>query len=147
MSLIMKIVLIKPTQGVDIGLQKGSGSGYETVQKQRAKFEDLYFEAEIDVKKAKSGGYGFYGPFVQGPPDGRFLYLDIGTYAGQKDSVWGGRLKIPLTGIPETVVKESISIAEITMETIIPGVAKNGGPNCGTVKPFPGWHQVKKESK
>jgi hypothetical protein len=147
MGLTLRIILIKPTPGVDIGIQKGSGSHYETVQKQRAQFEDLYFEAVIDIKQGKSGELGFYGPYIQGPPTGRFLYLDIGTYAGQKDSHWARRLKIPLTGIPENVIKESFSGNAVMLEAIIPGISRDGGPNCGTVKPFPGWHQNKKENK
>ena len=36
---------------------------------------------------------------MHGPPTERFVYVDIGTYAGQKDTLWSRRLKVPLSGI------------------------------------------------
>jgi hypothetical protein len=31
----LRIILQKPTAGVDVGVQRGRGAGYETIQKQR----------------------------------------------------------------------------------------------------------------
>jgi hypothetical protein len=83
-ELTLRIVLESPPIGVHFGLQKGRGSNYETIQKQRSKTRDLHFECMIKVK-AKSKGIlpTFVGPFVQGPPGERFVYLVIGTCAGQ----------------------------------------------------------------
>ena len=39
----------------------------------------------------------FAGPFVQGPAGERFVYINIGTYAGQLNTPWSRRLKIPLS--------------------------------------------------
>ncbi|MBY0504737.1 MAG: hypothetical protein K2X03_12560 [Bryobacteraceae bacterium] len=117
-----RIILEQPPAGVDIGLQKGKGHAYETVQTQRSTGADLVFEFTTPAKLG--------GPFVQGPPAARFVYLDIGTAAGQVGSIWTRRLKIPLTGLPEGVD---------SVETFVPGKARDGGPNCGTVKPFAGW--------
>lgn len=36
------------------------------------------------------------GPFAQGPPAARFVYVDVGTYAGQKNTPWARRMKVPL---------------------------------------------------
>src|SRR5689334_11406568 len=94
------IVLLQPPEGVDFGLQKGSGSNYETVQKQRSASGELHFEFTATIRRNKdSADPDFKGPFVQGPLQGRFVYIDIGTLAGQTDSVWSRRLKIPLKGI------------------------------------------------
>ena len=88
------IVLQQPPAGVDFGLQKGSGNSYETVQKQRSVSGDLYFEFTVTLKRNKdSVDTDFKGPFVQGPLKGRFVYIDIGTLAGQTDSAWSRRLK------------------------------------------------------
>jgi hypothetical protein len=81
----------------------------------------------------------FGGPFVHGPAGGKFLYLDIGTFAGQKDSPWNRRLKIPLSGISPALLKRAVVGNAPSLETKISGTAKDGGPNCGTVKPFEGW--------
>src|SRR3982751_6139724 len=98
-ELTLKIVLENPPGGVDFGLQKGRGSKYETIQIQKSSDKHLAFEFEISVRFNQDGLPNLLGAFVQGPPTQRFIYIDIGTYAGQKDTTWNRRLKIPLVGI------------------------------------------------
>ena len=105
MEISLRIVLRKPTAGVDFGLQKGRGSKYEVVQKQRSAGKDLEFEFSVGVKTDKDGAPDFSGPFVQGPRGDRYFYIDIGTYAGQTDSCWSRRLKIPLEGVPGKMIR------------------------------------------
>jgi hypothetical protein len=137
-ELNFRIVLESPPPGVAFGLQKGGGSNFEVTQKQRSTTGDLEFEFSARVKEGKSGEPVFLGPFVQGPPHERFVYLDIGTYAGQTDTPWSRRLKIPLRGITWDEVKR-VSRGKSILETRVPGRAKDGSPSCATVKPFPGW--------
>lgn len=137
-ELKFRVILVSPPSGVDYGLQKGGGSNYEVTQKQRSKTGDLRFEFDARVKEGKDGQPVFLGPFVQGPPHERFVYLDIGTYAGQSDTPWGRRLKIPLRGITWNEV-EQVSRGTNLLETRVPGTAKDGSPTCATVKPFAGW--------
>lgn len=137
-ELNFRIVLESPPAGVDYGLQKGGGSDYEVMQTQRSKTGDLRFEFNARVKEGKDGQPVFLGPFVQGPPQERFVYLDIGTYAGQSDTHWSRRLKIPLRGITWDEVKQ-VSRGKSVLETSVPGTAKDGSPTCATVKPFSGW--------
>ena|SRR5205809_1551522 len=136
------ILLTKPTTGVDFGLQKGSGNVYQTVQKQRADSGDLSFQFTIEVKgdKQKDALPKFSGPFVQGPTGNKFIYIDIGMCAGQTDSIWSRRLKVPLAGITWNDIDKLNSKSDIILETRIPGTGRDGGPNCATVKPFEGWH-------
>lgn len=139
-ELKLRIVLERPPAGVDFGLQKGRGSDYETIQKQRSKTKDLYFEFTVRVRDTrKDSTPAFVGPLVQGPPDGRFVYIDIGTCAGQTDSCWSRRLKIPLSSITWDMIDQLFEDSRLFLEAAIPGAAKDGGPNCGTVKPFDGW--------
>jgi hypothetical protein len=79
---------------------------------------------------------------VQGPAGERFVYLDIGTYAGQKDSCWSRRLKVPLSGITWDII-DRMEKSRAVLETRVPGTGKDGGPNCATVKPFDGWKLVR----
>jgi hypothetical protein len=99
MEIPLRIILRKPTAGVDFGLQEGRGSKYEVVQKQRSTGKDLKFEFAVGVKTGKDGAPDFSGPFVQGPRGGRYFYIDIGTYAGQVNTCWSRRLKVPLSCI------------------------------------------------
>src|SRR5215471_7307685 len=95
-EVMLRLVLEKPTAGVDFALQQGRGQPFTTVQTQRSTGRDLKFEFPVMVKTSKTGAPDFAGPFVQGSAGERFFYINIGTYAGQMDSQWGRRLKVPL---------------------------------------------------
>ena len=139
-ELNLTIVLERPTLGVDYGLQKGRGNDYETVQTQRGANKDLTFEFTVRVTETKNGEPNFLGPFAQGSADGRFVYLDIGTLAGQRNTAWSRRLKIPLAGIDWTAI-ESATKGRKSLEARVDGSGgRDGGPTCGTIKPFTGWH-------
>ena len=138
-KLTLRIVLEKPPPEVDFGLQKGRGTNYETIQTQRSKTQDLSFEFSIALKaNSRNAAPDFSGPFVQGTQGGRFVYLDIGTYAGQKATSWSRRLKVPLSGITRDLI-DRVGKSGSVLEARVPGTGKDGGPNCATVKPFPGW--------
>ena len=142
-ELPLRIVLEKPPGDVDFGLQKGRGSGYETIQKQRFKGKDLSFEFTVRVKAdSKGAAPNFLGLLVQGPSGERFIYIDIGTYAGQTGTGWSRRLKIPLRGITWDMIDRLLADDESLLEARVPGTGKDGGPTCATVKPFPGWKLV-----
>jgi hypothetical protein len=135
LELTLRIILEKPPAGVDFGLQKGGGNDYEVVQTQRSGTSDLRFDFTVRVKTAKDGSPNFLGPFVHGPVGERFVYIDVGTAAGQRDSLWTRRIKIPLRGIEWDAIKSGNRL-----EAQIPGTGKDGTPTCATVKPFSGWH-------
>jgi len=142
-ELPIRIILEKPPASVDFGIQKGKGNQYETIQKQRSNnTNDLSFEFKISVKEGQTSLPDFKGPYVQGPLNERFIYIDIGTYAGQMDSVWSRRMKIPLSSISTETIKVLLTDPSFMLEAKVPGTGKDGGPNCATVKPFPGWHLI-----
>jgi hypothetical protein len=125
-AVVLRIVLEKPTAGVDFGLQEGHGSNYAIVGKQRSKGSDLEFEFTVTAKAGRNDDLpNFAGPFVQGPVGERFVYINIGTYAGQSNTPWSRRLKIPLSGITWEMLRSGkVLIANI------PGTGKDGGPSC-----------------
>jgi len=136
-ELTLRVVVEQPPPGVDFALQKGSGGACEPVQTQRSAGGDLVFEFQPAIRTASAGGPSLGGPYVQGPPRQRFLYLDIGTYAGQTGSVWSRRMKVPLAGIDaRTIARGGV------LEARVPGTGKDGGPACATVKDFKGWKSV-----
>lgn len=141
MDITLHLVLQRPPVGVDFCLQKGSGGGYEMIQKQRSDGGDMEFSLSIQLKNdtQKINAPRFTGPFVQGKPLAQFFYIDVGQYAGQTDG-WARRIKVPLTGIDWNTIAELSQHPNAVLATKIPGTAKDGGPNCATVKPFEGWH-------
>ena len=140
-ELTLRIVLEKPPAGVDFGVQKGKGNDYETIQTQRFQGKDLSFEFTVRVKiDSKASAPNFLGPFVHGPTGERFIYIDIGSCAGQTGTHWSRRLKIPLKGITSEVIEAAVADDRLRLEARVAGTGKDGGPTCGTVKPFAGWN-------
>ena len=130
-ELNLRIILERPPAGVDFGLQKGGGNKYETVQTVTSNTGDLHFEFSVRVRQGKDGLPNFLGPFVQGPAQARFVYLDIGTCAGQTNTLWSRRLKIPLTGITWELIARAAKIlsSAARLEAQVAGTGKDGGPN------------------
>jgi uncharacterized protein DUF5990 len=139
-ALTLRIVLEAPPPGVDFGVQKGRGAGYETIHIQRSDRDDLTFEFTVVAKPAAAGdAVDFGGPIVQGPRGDRFIYIDIGTYAGQKNTPWCRRLKVPLIGITPDLVRRASSRGNRLLEARVPGTGGDGGPACASVRNFSGW--------
>jgi hypothetical protein len=136
----LRIVLVAPPPGVDFGIQEGKGNDYKTIAVQRSKVGSLSLECTIQVKGNRSDGPpNFGGPISQGPPSGRFVYVDIGKLAGQIDSGWQRRIKIPLEGISWEMIDSVLDTPKRWLQATIPGTGKDGGPSCATVKPIDGW--------
>ncbi len=140
----IRIVLVDPPPGVDFGIQEGKGNNYKTIAVKRSTTGSLILDCEIKVKGNRSEGPpDFSGPISQGPPSGRFIYIDIGKSAGQLDSCWQRRIKIPLNGITWDRIESLLEEPKRWLQASIPGTGKDGGPSCATVKPIDGWNVVK----
>jgi hypothetical protein len=136
LELKLRIILEEPPAGVDFGLQLGKGTHYQTIQTQkRSKTRNLTFNGSVTVKDNRADGLpNFLGPLAQGPPTQRFIYLDIGQCAGQADSCWSRRIKIPLYEIDWDTIKKSGHQQGSVLEARIPGTGRDGGPSCATVR-------------
>ncbi len=141
----LRIVLVAPPADVDFGVQDGKGSDYKTIQKQRSKGADLTFEFSLTVKDNRDDGIpNFLGSLAQGPAAGRFIYIDIGKLAGQSDSCWERRIKVPLGGIAWDMIEKASADPKAILEARLPGTGRDGGPSCATVKPAEGWKLCKR---
>ena len=142
-DIIVRIVLISPPVGVDYGIQRGKGSDYETLYLQRPSNPraQIVFDVPISVTDA-DGVPNFGGPFVQGKPGDRFLYVDIGKYAGQRNTTWARRMKVPLGNITWALIEQAAKSGK-AIETRIPGTSKDGGPTAAsTAKLQSAWALV-----
>lgn len=134
-----RIVLETPPPGVDYALQEGRGLASEIVQTQRSHGSDLRFELTVGAR-ATGSSLDFRGPFIQGPAGGRFVYICIGTCAGQADTPFSRRLKVPLTGITSDMIRRVSSAKGAVLETRVQGTGRDGTPACASVKDFGGWN-------
>lgn len=144
MQIPVQIVLQQPPAQIVYALQKGSGPQFDIEQQTSALNSHLEFNFSIEVKgnEKTDAQPDFKGPNVQGPKTERFVYVNIGTYAGHAESEWGRRLKVPLRDISWAMVNKIGT--DNQLQTIVPGTAKDGTPTCATVKPFDGWKVVNK---
>jgi hypothetical protein len=142
-ELRLHIVLENPPPGVVFGLQLGKGADYETIQKQTAKGGDLRFDCPVRVNDKRSDGLpNFLGPLTQGPPTDRFVYIDIGKLAGQTDSQWERRIKVPLRGVTWDLIRQAAANPKVILEARLAGRGKDGSPSCATVRPSHGWRLI-----
>jgi hypothetical protein len=134
-----RIRVIEPPAGVEFRLQRGKADLVPPVQ---AGAGELVFELTLRVGRGRDGGLSLLGPFAQGPPDARFVYVNSGTMAGQPGSCWTRRAKVPLKGITPAMVAE-LGATGAVAEARIAGRARDGGPACATVPLLDGgWHMA-----
>lgn len=139
-ELQVRLVLVEPPPGVDYAIQRGAGSDYDCLFVQQPKRGDVAFDFSLTVADNRKDGLpNFLGPFTQGPPAARFIYIGVGTYAGQKNTPWSRRMKIPLQGITWPLIRMAMNKPGAKLLARIPGTAKDGGPNCATVKLLGEW--------
>lgn len=140
----IQLVLVDPPAGVHFGIQSGRGPQYETLFVQQRKRRDISFDFPLKViDNRKDGQPNFQGPFAQGPPTSRFVYVDVGTYAGQKGTNWARRMKVPLEAITWALIKSVSRRPGYKLSARIPGTGKDGGPNCATVRLIGDWKIIK----
>lgn len=127
------LVLTAMPPGVRFAVQRGRDG---LVPPYASTAGSLSFALTVTLGPAlPDGSFNFRGPFAQGTPAERFVYLNAGTYAGQADTPWARRAKIQLAGIPRALVEASAGDADSAVEARIHGTARDGGPVCATVHP------------
>jgi hypothetical protein len=141
-DLPLRVVLIDPPPDVDYGIQRGRGSRYEPVFVQQRKRGDVTFDFCVTVDQGKGGAPVFSGEYVQGTPARRFIYIDVGTYAGQKNTPWSRRMIVLLTPITSEQVTEALKPGH-RLSASIQGTGKDGGPSCATVPLINGWQVIR----
>jgi hypothetical protein len=140
----LRITLVRPPRDVVFCLQRGKA---EIVSPVRATGDDLAFDLSLRVGERPGGLPNFLGAFAQGPPAARFVYFNSGTCAGQADSCWTRRGKVPLAGITWPMIEEVLTTPDAVLEARIAGTARDGGPACATVPLLEsGWRIAKARS-
>lgn len=142
----LRITLHRVPPGVAFALQKGKSGVHgnvELVQATRRDLDSLSFDFSVRVEQAKTGARPrFLGDFTQGPPDKRFVYVNSGRSAGQADTFWNRRAKIPLTTISGALIDKVRSKPESILEIEIEGTSKDGGPVCASLLSSTEWRSV-----
>ena len=110
-------------------------------------------DAPLDPKRSQAGeplafdfplriapGPKFFGPQVRREgPVRRFVYVRIGTAAGDRASPWTRRMKIDIHDIDQGLLDKAMQGGMLV--GTINGTAKDGSPACATIRPV-SWRVV-----
>lgn len=130
-ELPIRVTVMEPPPDVTFAIQRGKD---ELLAPTKVNARSLVFDLSIRVSERKAGGApNVLGPYAQGKPDDRFLYLNSGTMAGQENTCWTRRAKIKTSGITWKLIEQTLAAPGAVLEAVIEGRAKDGGPCCATV--------------
>ena len=139
-ELPLRITLVEPPPGVAWAVQSGRTELVEPTARAAAL---IAFDVTVRIGAPRPGGQPtFLGRVTQGPPTGRFVYVTSGQRAGQTDSCWDRRAKVPLKGITPELIAAVQQQPGARLEARIAGTAADGGPACATVPLLKGGWQV-----
>jgi hypothetical protein len=135
-ELQLRLTVMDPPPGVVLRMQRGR---FELVDAVAADTHAMVFAFSVAVADAGATPPRFTGPFTQGPADKRFVYVNVGTAAGQHDSPWSRRIKVPLYSIAPALVAEALAGTGSVMSASIRGTGRDGTPACATVPLVAPW--------
>jgi hypothetical protein len=125
-----RIIVDQPLTGVSMQVQRGKNELLPACSMSDSK---LTFEFTMSVE-TDGGSPNFLGKYAQGPKASRFVYVNSGTYGGQTGTSWGRRAKLSLMDITTEQIEDVIADPGSRLETRIPGIGRDGGPICASVK-------------
>ncbi|MFN7108030.1 MAG: DUF5990 family protein [Brevundimonas sp.] len=133
-TITLRLTIAEPIAGVAYSLQDKANM---PVEPRIAGDGPISFDVPVTL----SDDGRLTGPFVRREgPSRRFVYIAIGTSAGQHASEWSRRAKIDIHDIPADLLVQAREGR--LLEVVLPGRAKNGGPACATVRPLQAWRVV-----
>jgi hypothetical protein len=140
-ELPIRVTVMQPPPDVTFAMQRGKD---ELLAPSETSAKSLVFDLSVRISERKAGGTpNVLGPYAQGKPDDRFLYLNSGTLAGQQGSCWTRRAKIKTGGITWKLIEQMLVTPGAVLEVAIDGRAKDGGPCCATVPLVNGGWRVR----
>src|SRR5688572_27975838 len=141
MELPLRIIVVNPPPGVTFAVQSGRK---DLVPPARTTSKELGFELSVRLGTPRDGKPNLLGAVAQGTPAERFIYVNSGTLAGQKESCWTRRAKVFLTSIKQSEIDEVLSNPKLVLEARFAGTGPDGGPSCAKVPLVDGaWKVVK----
>ena len=133
-TITLRLTIADPVAGVAYSLQDKANM---PVEPRIAGDGPISFDVHVTL----SDDGRLTGPFLRREgPVRRFVYIAIGTSAGQHASEWSRRAKIDIHDIPADLLTQAREGR--LLEVVLPGRAKDGGPACATVRPLQSWRVV-----
>src|SRR5262245_4107412 len=129
-DLKIRITVEHPPAGVAIQVQRGRDG---LLPPSRSSRQSSSYDLVVRLGPPRTPStLRFLGEFVQGPAGDRFVYVNCGARAGQRESCWDRRAKVALGGITTSQVRRVLTNKRLFLEARIAGTAPDGGPMCGS---------------
>ncbi len=129
-TVTLRLIIDDPVPGVRYSLQKDD----MPFEPRTAGDGPLAFELPVTLHPDGR----MTGPFVRREgPQRRFVYIRIGTSAGDHASAWSRRAKVDIHTIPAALL-----VPGARLEVHLPGRARDGSPACATLRPIMEWQPV-----
>ena len=133
-TITLRLTIADPVAGVAYSLQDKANM---PVELRIAADGPISFDAPVTLSEDDR----LTGPFVRREgATRRFVYIAIGTSAGQHASEWSRRAKIDVHDIPADLL--ALARDGRVLEVILPGRARDRGPACATVRRLQPWRAV-----
>jgi len=143
-ELPIRITVVDPLPDVWLRLQSGRA---DLVDAAVSTASEISFDFTVRVGPPRPDGRPtFLGPCTQGPPAGRFVYINAGLRAGQTGTPWDRRAKIPLGGITAQQVAAVLKTPGARLEVRYPGRGRDGGPTCASVRLPPDAWTIRRQA-
>lgn len=129
----LRLTIADPVPGVRYSLQKDDAP-FDPVT---AADSPLSFDVPVTL----SDDGRLLGPFVRREGKARrFIYIRIGTSAGDHAAAWSRRAKVDIHDIPPVLLDRARDGA--VLEVRLPGRGKDGTPACATIRPIQAWREI-----
>lgn len=138
-EILVRLIVRDPPPGAHWAVQLGREALLPPVS---ATTERVVFEVPLTLVSGPDGALVVRGAAAQGPPAGRFLYVNSGTRAGAGGSPWNRRAKVPLAGVAALGATLAAGATGPVMEAEMAGCARDGGPACASIVLQRAWEMV-----
>ena len=132
-----RIVIEQPVAQVLHSLQEGDDKPLDP--KRSGSGEALAFAFPLRIERTAEGAKFFGKQVRREGPVRRFVYVRVGTCAGDRASPWTRRMKIDIHDIDLALI--DAAIAGGVLEGTINGTLPDGSPACATIRPVR-WRAV-----
>jgi hypothetical protein len=119
-------------RGIHVGLQRRNKPG-ELLGVTAGEASATTWALDAVVTPVPDGPADLKGPYIQGPPGGRFIYLNWGTVDGPGEFTMFRRAKLWLNAVPPEVLSSALELGALVGRLGLTDA--KGNPICASIRP------------
>jgi hypothetical protein len=119
-------------RGIQVGVQRRNKPG-ELLSVTAGDAPAATWTLDAVVSPSPDGAPDLKGPHIQGPPGGRFIYLNWGTVDGSGEFTMFRRAKLWLNAVPPEVLSSAVELGALVGRVGL--TDGKGNPICASIRP------------